>query len=896
MTKRFFNKKSKPAKTRIVNIEEIEEERKKKQQKKKEKKRKNLKLNRFLKISAISFGVFILLIGIALGLAARHEDDIKVAIIKALNKNMTTNVAIGQIDLDIIRSFPNASIDLHGVVVPGKFGGSLLRTELISLKFNVFSLISKTYKIKSVVIDDGLLQIKKNKQGQANYDILKKSDTTKTTNDQPINFSIQLNSTTFKKVDLRYEDELQKNEALLFLDYFTLSGNFSDERTILKTNAEMESTFISIGDDKYLPDALVAWDFDIDADFQKGVYELKNSTVALHANTFNATGIVKEEDDLTDIDVQLKGDDCTILSVITMLPERYKNAVKDFNSRGNFYFNVDIDGKYGGENFPAVDATFGLKNGQITSPRLGESLKQVNFDASFSSKENQDSAVFDMTGFEAKLNDKLLNIDLKLENIADPKIDFRFNGDVDLALVYKLSNNPFIKDGSGLIKFQDLLFKGRYKDMINSNRLSRVDASGIIDFQDFQIQYADENFRLQKGYLTFTNELITARSIELLGLNSDFNLNLNLHNILPTLLSEDNSGQKVFFDGEMRSDNIDFDKILSLGLKTNESSSPVPIPTTEETNDTLTEKGIDYTSLVRGRFKADIKKFNFRKVNGENFRGEVEYNNKELVFREVDVDAMQGHLRLTSNIRLKGAPKLEAFLEFQNIDGEELLKQSENFGQNVLTDKNVKGKFEGQMIVNAYWDQDYNFLYDKLYSLLDIAIKQGELVDFKMMEDFASYVKIQDLKHIKFTDMRNQLQIKNGKIIVPSMFLQSNALNMNLAGTYDFEDNLDFKFKINAGQVLANKFKRFNPKRDPKKAKRKGWINLYVSMKGNLYKTLDMKYRDKREVVETLENNLSIEFQKIQNTIKSKFDADPLTEPLDWDDDNEDNDGDFGDF
>ena len=136
MTKRFFNKKSKPAKTRIVNIEEIEEERKKKQQKKKEKKRKNLKLKRFFKISAISFGVFILLIGIALGLAARHEDDIKVAIIKALNKNMTTDVAIGQIDLDIIRSFPNASIDLHGVVIPGKFGGSLLRTELISFSFH----------------------------------------------------------------------------------------------------------------------------------------------------------------------------------------------------------------------------------------------------------------------------------------------------------------------------------------------------------------------------------------------------------------------------------------------------------------------------------------------------------------------------------------------------------------------------------------------------------------------------------------------------------------------------------------------------------------------------------------------------------------------------------------
>ena len=881
-------RKGKPAKTREVKIEEPKKSRKKK-------KRMNPKLKRFLKISAISFGVFILLIGIALGLAARYEDEISEAIIRELNKNLTTEVKIGSIDLDLIRSFPNASVDLRDVVVPGKFGGSLLRTELMAFKFNVFSLMGKTYKIKSVVINDGLLQIKKNKRGQNNYDITKPRTET-TTSDKPINFSIQLNSTTFKKIDLRYEDQIQDNEALLFLDYFTLSGNFSDERTILKTNAEMESTFVSIGDDEYLPNSLVAWDFDIDADFQKGVYEIKNSTLDLHANTFKASGIVKDEDGLNDIDVQLKGDDCTILSVITILPERYKNAIKDFNSRGSFYFNVDIDGKYGDESFPAVDAQFGLKNGQITSPRLGESLKQVNFDASFSSKENKDSAVFDMTGFEAKLNEKLLNIDLKLENIADPKIDFRFNGDVDLALVYKLSNNPFIKDGSGLIKVQDLLLKGRYKDMINSNRLSRVDASGIVDFQDFQIKYANENFRLQKGYLTFTNELITARSIELLGLNSDFNLNLNLYNTLPVLLSEEDSGQKIFFDGEMRSNNIDFDKILSLGLKTSEASPEVQVPTTEETNDTLTEKGVDYTSLIRGRFKADIKKFNFRKVNGENFRGEVEYNNKELVFREVDVDAMEGHLRLTSNIRLKGAPRLEAFLEFKNINGKEFFKQGENFGQNVLIDKNIKGTLDGKMIINAYWDKDYNFLYDKLYSLLDLTIRQGELIDFKMMEDFASYVKIQDLKHIKFTDMRNQLQIKDGKVIVPSMFLQSNALNMHLAGTYDFNDNIDFKFKINAGQVIANKFKRFNPNRNPKKAKRKGWINLYVSMKGNLYKALEMKYRDKKEVLEALEGNLSIEFQKIQNTIKSKFDSDPLTEPLDWDDEDNGNDGDFGDF
>ncbi len=229
--------------------------------------------------------------------------------------------------------------------------------------------------------------------------------------------------------------------------------------------------------------------------------------------------------------------------------------------------------------------------------------------------------------------------------------------------------------------------------------------------------------------------------------------------------------------------------------------------------------------------------------------------------------------------------------------GNDFLK-NENFGQKELTDKNVKGRLDSKILINAFWDEDFNFLDEKLYVLMDLTIREGELIDFKMMEDFSKFVKIEDLKQIRFTDMRNQLSIKNSVLTIPSMFLQSNALNLTLAGKYGFNNDVDFKFKINAGQIISSKFKRFNPLRNPKKAKKNGWFNIYVGMEGNLYGKLNFDYTDKKDAKAVLDDKLKVEFQDIQNIIKTKFKTDDVTEPLDWDDNDDDggDDGEWGEF
>ena len=160
-----------------------------------------------------------------------------------------------------------------------------------------------------------------------------------------------------------------------------------------------------------------------------------------------------------------------------------------------------------------------------------------------------------------------------------------------------------------------------------------------------------------------------------------------------------------------------------------------------------------------------------------------------------------------------------------------------------------------------------------------------------MLENLASFVKMRDLEQISFTELQNQFKIENGRFYMPAMFVQSNALNLIIGGEYSFNHDMDFKIKVNAGQVFANKFKKYNPERKPVKAKRKGFFNIYRQIYGNLYgdyqilakPALCKKYLEAqlRQNVAVLSNTLRAEF-KNASTLSSAVKE--MKQPEAWED------------
>lgn len=209
-----------------------------------------------------------------------------------------------------------------------------------------------------------------------------------------------------------------------------------------------------------------------------------------------------------------------------------------------------------------------------------------------------------------------------------------------------------------------------------------------------------------------------------------------------------------------------------------------------------------------------------------------------------------------------------------------------NFGQEMITSNNVSGKLHSKMVMILPFETDGSYDLEHLKVYAGIGIEDGELKGIDMLEDFSKIIHMDDLKHIRFVNMENWLEISNGNIYIPTMFIQSNAVNLKLSGVQGFDESIDYNFKVNAGQVITEKVKRFDDSLDPIAAKEHGFFNLYFNIFGDLK---DMDYKASKRIVSERFNYSDARKKDVKYALEKAFGPiDLISEPSQW--------ADLGDF
>jgi len=276
-----------------------------------------------------------------------------------------------------------------------------------------------------------------------------------------------------------------------------------------------------------------------------------------------------------------------------------------------------------------------------------------------------------------------------------------------------------------------------------------------------------------------------------------------------------------------------------------------------------------FANFLNGTFEADIESFNYDKIEGENFKGKIIFENNELSIKG-GTETMDGLMDLDGKLFLEQEPYLIANIEVNEVDMFEFFRQGENFGQDFLRSEHVSGRLNSRMIINAFWDETLELQMDDLIVFAGVGIQNGELKNFEMLEDFSDFIHLDDLKRIKFKDAENWIKVQKSTVYLPAMFIQSNALNMTVAGIHTFEQDIDYNVKVNAGQVLMNRLKPHNPGLKPQSSKKKGWFNVYYKIEGNLDGDYDYKMA-KKAVKKDFEKSERLK-RTVQRELEKKFD------------------------
>ncbi|NRA51977.1 MAG: AsmA family protein [Phaeodactylibacter sp.] len=815
-----------------------------------------------------SLVLLILLAGLAL-VAGLFKDKIGATIVQTVNQQLVSELSVQEFDLSIFRNFPNLSAELNGVRLKGTTEEPLLEAETIRFKIGLFSVFKSDIAIQSVVVQGGALRILIDEKGKGNYNIFKAQTDT---DESERATQIALSKASLKDIHIEYTDRSQDLAVQTMIEDAAFSGAFSSKAFKLKSEAVLFSEFADIAAVRYLPSTPIEYNVEMAVDLEEKTYAIKQGALEVDGNRFQLDGVVELWDTGTYVDLFASSDEGSLSGVLALLPEKYAEELKGLSSKGRFAFNAMLKGQYNKKQSPEIRVEFSLEDGGLEIDLLEKPLKDVSLEAVFTNGKyrNAKSSSFRLEQFKGYFNRELIELKAEIENFDDPEIDFFVDGVLPLESAYGLLGDPNITDGSGEVELKGVEIKGRYKDIINPRRISSVAASGILEFDDAGLVIGEESLVLDRGTLELEGNRLSIEGLRLEGAGSDVVFEGHAYNLLPVLFADEGNSRHaaLAFDARLNAPNLDIDRLID-AFSIDEEAKEEPLAVRDSLVEAHKAHQSRFFGFLDGTFDAQIEALNYKEIEGSDFAGQLSFESKSMKVLGA-IEAFGGRVDLDGHVALEAAPVLTAKLTAEHLDVETLFRQTENFGQDVLTHKHLQGQLESKVVIYAYWNEQGAFLMDKLRVLAGIGISDGTLKDFEMLESFSDFVHVRDLREIQFVNIQNFLEIRNERLYLPVMFIRSNALNLTISGEHSFENEIAYCFKVNAGQVIADRFRKHNPSLIPKPARQSGFFNLYYSMLGTLddYNIAadkkrvqdDFKHSDfrKREVQRALEKEFGI--------------------------------------
>lgn len=137
-----------------------------------------------------------------------------------------------------------------------------------------------------------------------------------------------------------------------------------------------------------------------------------------------------------------------------------------------------------------------------------------------------------------------------------------------------------------------------------------------------------------------------------------------------------------------------------------------------------------------------------------------------------------------------------SLLNVTDVDLEKLMIKFDRMGQDMVINKNIKGRVSGTIKSHVRIHPDFVPLINDSKAQLDIAIHHGSLVNFPPIQAVASYFKDKNLNIVRFDTLKNVLTLTNGVLTIPAMNINSSIGFMEISGKQSLDLSMDYSLRI----------------------------------------------------------------------------------------------------
>ena len=800
--------------------------------------------------------VFLSLVFITLFLG----DKIKEMAVAQMNKQLATEIKVnGEINFSFFSHFPSASIDFNRVVIkealPEK--NDLLNCEKISLLFNVWNLLRSRYVIEKVTAENGIINIRVDSLGNANYNIFRKNDNATS------EFSLKINKAYLQDFSIRYNDEKNLQHYSFKTGNSEWEGDFSSSKFSLSINADAFADYFKVGNIDFLPRRNLKIAGTIDCNVDKHSYDFRNAEINVNGNEFRVNGTVTSLAEGNNLQLKITSDRLRLEQLISLLPPEYTNTLSQFTSTGGFNFSCDINGLQSATTSPVVNADFHLAGATISHIKVKKAFEHVHVDGTFTNGEHYslNSCELSISKFSGSVDGNQISGTLRFRDFNHPYIEVLLDGSMQLAKIYPFLRDSSIKSLDGLVDFHQCFFKGALTQITSSLKMNKINAGGKFELHDVKLVTPQASYDKLNGTFEIKNNDIIFTDCSFLAKTSDLRFDGTVSNLLPFILSAfDHSSklkQKIGLIVELTSHHLKWEDLVGLSNSSSSSSA-----------DDYSIPAIFY--WLSGAATGTIDQFSYAKFNAANLHGKILFLPDKIYFNDMGLLAEQGNISCSGSLDISNTQhsKLQITSQLDHLDITQLFSEFNNFDQATLTDKNLKGILTASIALQSTWD-DNRLNKSKLHAMAEVSVVNGELIDFEPMLALASFMKLKELQHIRFSKMQNQVEIKDQRVYIPTMQIFSSALNVQLSGSHGFDNMIDYKLQLNLLHLLTDKFRKTNSNEGIPDQTTEGFLNLYLTMTGPASDPV-IKY-DKKAVKQKIATDLAEEKGNLKDALRKEF-------------------------
>jgi hypothetical protein len=785
-----------------------------------------------------------------------YEDAVKNYLLTEINKRLNAVVQVKEIKFSVFDAFPLASLEFKDVSIKDAFPkkeqnqGVLFNAAHVYLSFDLMAVFNKKYTVKKISIRDGALNLKVDADGNDNYHFWKSnSDTAQT------NFKFGLEVFTMKDLTLNYSNYFNRQFYHVLCNTSEFSSEFSQASFNLEARCDWFVQHLRVEDVELLEAKPLLFDFKIKVTDRLQYFECEQGALTLANLSFGLKGSLRTAGGYSIPDIYLEAKDMNIGTALSLLPASTLSRLKSYEAKGTGTFRSHIYGRMNKTTAPGLDVSFSIHKGELLPENKLAKLSQIELTGHYSNGRShaEKTSLLVVDHFSALVNQQMLQARLRLDNFEDPYLKLSAEGKCKLADLAAFVRLDTLENLQGALSFK-CIFEGRTKQISKAAfAANKVQASGDLELQDVSFRFKHDSLLYKNLHGAFTleenNLLVNSFSGAISG--NDFQADGIFKNFVSYIFLP---YQELSAEGRLTSTMIKLDDFIST-RKTNKKDTAMA----------------SYFDKIHCKINLDIGALKFKRFSCNNLKGQVLIHDKVLRAQELKLLTMEGQVLLdgTLDASRNDSMLLACNAAISHLNVNQLFYQMEDFGQTVLQAKHLKGFVTAEMDFAAILSKEFNVNLDKIVVKGKLKIENGELLDFKPLLALSRFVKINELKRIQFSTLQNEILIRNQKILIPSMEIKSNALNLSIAGLHDFDNRVDYKLTLLLSDLLGKKVKEHNKEFGEEEDDGLGKTKLYISMKGDM---MDPKFAyDKAAVKQKIKADIKAEKETLKKMLKEEF-------------------------